>query len=506
MGVTFTDIFSQPSFPNVIDLHQRQRKAWDVLSRQQRIRRATDAYHGRFKKPLKVQPNSTFDDNVILNLARVVVDTGIDFLLGQGISWQITPDSDSPEEIYLADVWKFNKQATKLTQLAQNGALGGHCFVKIQPDEDASKLPRLIILDPAHVEVTPDPHDCETALKYVIQYTYVEAGVSVVYRQTHEPVGGDPRTATAWTIVDEESRDGSSFVAIRPTVSWRHPWPAIVDWQNLPNANEYYGMSDLEGDLLDLGDQINYGKSNAQRIGRNYAHPLTYAVGFNPEGLKTLNPGQIIGVQGGAMGVNPRIEHVEWHGSVTEYDNFAERCADYYFMEARVPRIAAGRVDDIGQLSGEALAILFRPILGKTSLKQETYGGGFEEINQRLLELNGMQRQPEMTTVWPEILPKNVLQESQAYQVQAGLGVVSKETMATRLGYEWKNEAARIERETLGLPPDASEAEVAAARAQAAQQEQQRQQAELAVIQAKAGQSPAPGGNSGGSQQPPVGR
>lgn len=60
-------------------------------------------------------------------------------------------------------------------------------------------------------------------------------------------------------------------------VRWGYEWPPILDWKNLPNPHQYYGLSDLE--MADLNDAVNFIASNTGRIIKVHAHPKTIGVG-----------------------------------------------------------------------------------------------------------------------------------------------------------------------------------------------------------------------------------
>jgi len=80
-----------------------------------------------------------------------------------------------------------------------------------------------------------------------------------------------------------------------------------------------------------------------------------------------------------------------------------------------------------------------------------------KELCRHLLELGGFGAENPVEIVWPEILPQDMQAERAALQVDMGLGVVSKSTVAQKLGYDWDTEQARMEAETVTSGEEASE-------------------------------------------------
>jgi len=48
---------------------------------------------------------------------------------------------------------------------------------------------------------------------------------------------------------------------------------------------------------------------------------------------------------------------------------------------------------------------------------------------------------------WPPLIAQNMLQDSQAYQIHQAMGIVSNETLAQKLGYNWEDEQRKMERD-----------------------------------------------------------
>jgi len=241
----------------------------DDRARQAQIKRAWQAYWGRLSKPLKVKTGD-IDDNVNVNFCRVIVDKGISFLFGQDIEFEADEIRETPAEEWLDNVWRANRQMTFLQKVALNGAVAGHAFIKIVERPD-SRL-KLIALDPETVTVRYSVDDFENVSAYVIRYPTRDPKTDkpILFRETIE------QDRSRWVIRDEVSdADGIAWRMTSETV-WNYEFPPVVDCQNLPVPNEYWGASDLEEDVIQLQRSINFILSNLTRIIRYPAHPKTW--------------------------------------------------------------------------------------------------------------------------------------------------------------------------------------------------------------------------------------
>lgn len=409
--------YPNPASLLLLDLH-----ATEQVERAEAIARRWRAYHGQWPAPLKRKPGQP-DDSVIVNYARVIVDKGVSFLFGQDIRFELDETTQTEAETWLAACWQENRQATLLHKLALNGAVAGHAFVKIEPGQP---YPRLVIVDPAAITVQWDPRDIDTVLAYTQQWTGInyETRRPAYYRQVTRRDGGQ------WVVIDQQSEpDALSWITIAET-PWPYAWPPILDCQNLPCPNEYYGISDIEDDVLRLNQALNFTLSNISRILRYHAHPKTWGRGFTAAQL-SLSVDETIVLP------NPEAElrNLEMQSDLAASIAFAERLREALHEMSRVPEVATGRLDNAGPLSGVALSILYQPLLEKTETKRRTYGDLLAELNRRLLALGGFGEDNRTVIHWPELLPSDPLQERQAALLDQQLGV-SQDTILQRLGFD----------------------------------------------------------------------
>lgn len=442
-----------PVFPDLMTAHQVQLAAESEKERIQRYKSAWDAYYGRMAPSLKeTKSDPQARDNVTVAYGRLVVDTVVSWLFGDEPTFSLndTDDADSPEEQWLDAVWRANKKLLTLQKLGTNGAVCGHTFAKLQQFSPLTNgLPRVVVLDPSNVSVKWSDEDIDVVLEYRIQWTVLdERGKARVRRQRIHPDGPN------WLIVDEISKPNGSGYDLIGEERWLHPFAPIAHTQHLPMPNEFYGMSELEEFLLAVNKAINFKYSNANRIERLHAHPRTWGRGFQSKDID-VSPDSTIVLQS----KDAELHNLEMQSDGAFAHGNIDRTVEAFFRLARVPLLAIGDVSGISSgLSGVALALYFKPLLQKTETLRLGYGEFLADVNGRLLELGGKgtAAKAQVAVSWPELLPRDPVQERQALQMDVEAFDVSKQTAQEKLGYDYEQERARKEQE------DATAAETAA--------------------------------------------
>ena len=215
---------------------------------------------------------------------------------------------------------------------------------------------------------------------------------------------------------------------------WPYPWPPVIDCQNLPAPNEYFGLSDLEN--LPLQDNVNFLASNILRIVRYHAHPQTYGTGFKTDELK-VGPSDMVTLPAGATLAN--LEMTSDLGSSLGYLN---AMVGWFLRICRIPDLDPAKVN-VGALSGFALKILYHDLIDKTETKRRLYGDMLVELNRRILELLNQGGDNKVTIHWPQPLPESAKERAETAKLELDMGIVSRETVATAAGYDWKVEQER---------------------------------------------------------------
>lgn len=413
-------------------------------------------YDGEHPESLKIAPGDP-DDNVSLNNLATIVDTGVDFLFGGELEFTVTRDDTEADDetTWLDAVWKANRKKTFLRKLGTSGAIAGQFAIKIIADADARGMHRLVNLDPCDFDVQFDDEDIDRVVGYTIDRKVGEVhGAAIIKREQHTI----DEHGQSWTVRYFEGRvtsisDGFGvrtairWVQIGEDVAWPHPFPAIVDGQNLPAPHQYWGRADLTPDIMGLSAAINRVSSNEQRTLRLFAHPQPVAIGEKPKDLQGCidsSIGATLCLPAGSSMFNLEMQA----DGLTAAAAFRESLEDKLFEVARTPRVAAGKVEGIGALSGVALLILYRPLIAKTDTKRDTYGDALDELNRRLLILAGFAEGFDLDISWPNALPKNDKDEAETALLDKDLGF-SQHTLILRRGGDPDVEAERRAEEDL---------------------------------------------------------
>ncbi|MFN3652345.1 MAG: phage portal protein [Armatimonadota bacterium] len=402
--------------------------------RQARIERGWRRYHGEWPDPLRpTRSDPRGEDNIRLNFARLIVDKGAGFLFRGEPRLEVDGDGDGEADRWLARCWEANRKMTTLHRLAVNGGVCGHAFLRVRRQPGA-EFPRVVVPDPAHVSVRWEADDFEEVTAYHLHWHGVDPKTArpVAFRQVLE------RDGDRWLITDQESRgDDAAWVDRGPPEVWPFAWPPLFGCQNLPCPNEWWGLSDLEEDLLRINQAINFVASNVARILRLHAHPKTWGKGFQASELS-------IGVDETIVLPDPssELQNLEMKSDLASSLELFRELRGTLHELARVPEVATGKVEDLGQLSGLALQILYGPLVELTETKRLLYGELLQEVSRRLLELGGFGTNHRVRVYWPEVLPRDPRGEAETARLYAELGV-SRETLLARLGFDPEAEARR---------------------------------------------------------------
>jgi hypothetical protein len=436
------------TYPSMSSLTFGEQQIYDALvqeeqERLERYKLALAAYKGELPDPLKVkqgQPN----DNVKVSKCRTIVDAGVSFLFGEDVVFNLDANKErTPAEQWLDNCWTANLKMVLLGKAGTNGGMFGHVFIKIVLDYEATApYPRLINLDPANVIVRWDDDDIEQVRRYIIQWKGIDAdsGKAVSKRQVISRQDNG-----SWLVVDyvrPEGQQGGRWTEI-DTVVWPYRWPPIIDGQNIPVPNEFWGEPDIPVDIINLNKSRNFNLSNWARIAKLQAHQRLWGKGFRADQVK-MGPEDIFIIEA-EQGMLSSIDPTDSQAGLSDLDR---RIDEGIHEASRTPAIATGKIEGVGPLSGLALKILYGPLEQKTQTKRRTYGAMLVELNRRLLELGGYGPRNIVSIAWPGIVPIDDEAESRSLAQDANLGIVSKSTLAARRGYDWEDEQERMAEET----------------------------------------------------------
>lgn len=407
------------------------------------IARAWDYYEGRHPRPLVVKPGQV-DDNVIVNLARPVVDKGISLLFGKPLEMQLDEDAaaETTTESFLAGVWTANDGPVLLQEVAQNGALAGLAALKVVPRPgDTARPYRLVNLDPANLSIDCADDDIDDIRRYVIEYTCVDpaTGSELVKRQeitAQVDAFGQP---ARWTIQNFVAiGSGGRMMPSGPALDWLYSLPPIVHCKNLPCANSVWGYGDLED--VRLNDAINLIASATRKVLRLHAHPITIAKGVGG-GLLSRDAGAFWELQD----TEADVFNLEMQSDLSASREFYNTLRTAFYAMGRMPDVS--QIGDLGALTNFGLRVLFADALERTSIKRNTYGGLIVRVNRLLCMLDGRGDGINTRLTWPDPLPTNAAEQATTITTKQATGLVSDETLTIELGYDYADEQARLKAE-----------------------------------------------------------
>lgn len=407
-----------------------ERLAAEEQERQAAYKRAWNYYDGAQPTPLRVKPGQT-DDNVILNFYAYIIDKGVSFLFGNMPDIELTEGAETEAEKYLDAVGQKNNLPTLLQNIALNGATCGHCYVEIVPREN--DVPRLINLDPAIIRPFWNPDDISQRLWYKIEYEAIAPDAKPVFKKRLIEYS---EAANNWQITRYEKREGQPYYQqVGDTVIWNYPFPPILDWQNLPAPNVFWGKRDIEQVAPQNG--INFVASNIQRIIRFHGHPKTIGKGFNAQSVN-VGPDEMFVIPS----ADGDVKNLEMQSDLSSTRAYFEMLIDLFLQLHHTPNVNPTKVS-LGALSGFALKILYGDLLALTDKKRNTYGDALKELTIRLLTIGGYA--PETPTLhWQSPLPENEVEATDVVLKQVDAKLASMETARAKLNLDNETERERI--------------------------------------------------------------
>ncbi len=381
-------------------------------------------YRGSHARPLKPNPGAP-DDNVIVNLARQVVDQGVAFLFPRPPRRTFPPDAPPEAARDLDAVWRSVGEAQFLADMALTGFVSGHVFIKLDPYSGG--LPRPVILDPALVTAFWSEQDITRVTGYRIAW---EGPGQIAHRQDISQEGG------IWTLRDSVRDPNTGRWEVEGETIWPYPCAPIVDWKNLPNPHRRYGRSDLEHAALN--DAVNFVASNINRILRYHAHPKTIGTGVSAGDIQETSVDSFWTVPN----TEANIYNLEMESDLGSSLTYLDWLRDAFFAEARMVDVQARRAE-LANVTNFGLRMMFRDQLDKNTLKQQLYGAGLSAVNAGLLAILG--HEPAAPALqWADPLPANDEAQVARLAREVDLGILSAESAAAQRGYEWEQERARI--------------------------------------------------------------
>ena len=401
------------------------------------------------------------DDNVKSNKIRYIVDKSRRAVIGNGESI-VSIKEDHPLAI---EAWNRYEQRSKfsvlLVNLLTDGALCGHNFVEFhEPDSDGA-LPRVVKLDPMSVTPIYNENDYELIEGYVINW--ITTGNKIRRRKIERTEDG------YWDKIDQELRENGNeddpmdwFEIGR--IEWSYQWCPVIDWQNLPAVNAFWGRPDIDVDDYSLARKYNRTMSDGVRSERALSNPVRYGWGlpkiralkaiaqkmspFKGSGDREVHedrpatnllPGDFVHV----TDKDGFIKHDAAKPDIDGVIKLARNLEEDLFMQTGTVNLRHEKIAQTGAQSGLAIKLLYGDQEEKAQDKRILYGPAMKLIVIRVLEMMGIDLDEEdVMLTWPSAIPSNEKEELENAQKKAELGV-SARTVMEELGYNHEEEISR---------------------------------------------------------------
>jgi len=221
--------------------------------------------------------------------------------------------------------------------------------------------------------------------------------------------------------------------------AWEYNFSPLVHWKNLPENGTPYGRPDVTDDLIDLQDKFNFVISNTAKIIKFHAHPKTWGRMFAKAEQTTWGMDDMI------LSNNPdaQLSNLEMQSDLGSSLNFIRFLRQALFDIARSVDIDS-LADKLGALTNFALRVLYQDAMSKLDDKRGSYSEALVEINHALLELAGAGNTDGGQVVWPDVLPMDEIGQANALKADLEMGIVSKQTIANKRGYNFADEEERM--------------------------------------------------------------
>ena len=427
------NIFSQ-AIGAVRNIFGGNRQELDDATRTATAATALTFYDGANVPPqVPVKPGGV-NHNIYVNLARTIVDKGVEFLFGEPLQLSVGTDDDKRAAEYLKKHWSQEQRDVDFDEQATDGGIIGDAYLKISINPDGS--PRVTVGDPNLWRIETDPHDisCVTCFRCQYQIDEPSTGKPALFKEETTP----REDGKAWLIRSYHSYDGGRTWSMTSDVTWNFAFPPVFHAKNLPNGKSPYGRPDLSPDVLTLIRHISRLDSLCSKIVDTHAAPKPYAknlkkqdLQWGTDGMLFLNP-SAGGAAAGAKSVEAEIGLLEMQNDISTALALRKVLREALAELSGVPEIASGKVENLGQLSGVALRILYGPLIAKTKRKRLRYGRMITECARALLTIGGFADQP-IALQWGNPLPSDEKESVEIAEGKLRCGF-SEDTVIAQLG------------------------------------------------------------------------
>ena len=420
--------------------------------RRQKYRTAMDYYLGKHPEQLEYDE---FNDNVTINMIKMVADRTVSFLFPKmpNIQLEVNSLTDTPEEDLVKRVLDANGGLTMLSKAALRGFLAGHVFLRVKP---AQPYPKIVLLDPLAVTVFWRADDVSEVLwyenryyvgktLYIEDYVHTAPDVWTIYTYksntetaslSYSTIPTPVSSANVSSLYNSTYTGGYSLIN---TAIHGSAIPPIIDIPHLPHPDDYYGIG--EANELTLQNSINRIASEINRITRTNSDPVDVVIGADIDEVERGAGGLMSIANSGAS-----VQRLELKGELNAIQEMLQKRIEFFLALSRVV-LLRGEAKDLQRVTNASVRTLFLDALAKNSLLQAAYGQGLKNIVKLVLKMVGIAKDFEPKISWESPLPIDMTEIANINAIMVNLGARSKATAAAEMGDDWTFEKANIEAE-----------------------------------------------------------
>lgn len=469
-----------PSIEPFYELNTEGAKRVDQVGDQERVARKAamdllwryyDGDHDEMLKPKLGKRN----DNVTINLVGQAVDDTVDYVAVpekfeipgvdevQAVRGDLVKVVNEPQE-RLNAVYKQHRQMMR--DAVQSLLLAGHAFCKVMIDDDGAMFD---VIDPRMVTAFTDAFNPRKVVFYRLQWVVKPEGSNskeIVMRQDIVPawaieaspnaeatvaaMRAAPRQtrtgdAVTWVIIDSRREGNSGAWQVQAVDWWGYETPPMMGKPVKRKAFGYYGQAPFEN-ANKLNDTYNLTMGNVGRILYWHAHPKTFFSGVTKDQIQETSVDGAIALPQGTTAFN-----VEMRSDLVSSMNYAQAIRGAFFTKSQVVD-SSGIGDKVGQLTNFGLRLLYNQMSDMADKIREAAGALFGDALRAVLATEGILLNETPRALWPDTLPENRLEMLQGLQIESGLGIASKQSLAETAGrdYEVEQDRQREEQQTAG--------------------------------------------------------
>lgn len=412
----------------------------EVRKRGEAYDEAKNYYMGDQHTPLEKNSSDEPDDNVIINLVKLSVDRQLSFLYPKMPTFEVDPQEseETEEERWFREAWEWNGGLPKFHEIAENGALSGHCYVRVMPKAKRSDpFPRLVNMDPHRVSTFWRADNIDLPLWHEFRFTLNKKDylTDFIYRIDDD----------IWEIQSYARENGTRWEKVsNPNYDpfWRTSTGPIITWKNLPSANTYYGRANITFAEVRAQDSVNLMYSEMARINRYHSSPRIIVTGVEEDEFHEIKTGEMWTT----VNENAKVHNIEMVSQLEAARAIAGNLYDNFLAEQRIV-ILRGEVKDFQRVTNAGVRTVFIDMLSKNNLLKSLHGGGVSDVSSAMNFAAGRgELRPE--TLFPDPLPRDSKERVEVAAMEHAAGALSLEEWIIEAGRDPKDTFDRIKRES----------------------------------------------------------